>query len=306
MAFNVSNISPYVNETAGQLIKKAVATGKTIDIVNIIPGIKYKQTINILDNTAVVKDATCGFTSNGSVAFLQREMEVTDMEIKESLCEGPLQQYFLGQSMKAGSPKEDQLGAILAESYVEKIKEYNELNLWQGGLGSPAYGVFNGFIEILSHEVTRVTPSAIGTPNIIPGPFTASTIIAVVDAMVANIPEAILMKPDLTLFMSMSNYMLYTAALRTANLFHYNGENGVNFETIVPGTNVKVIGTHGLVGTDYMVLTYASNLNVGTDLLNEEEKFDIWYSKDNDEVRVNIKWKLGAQVSFPSQIVTNF
>ncbi len=305
MAFNVSSINAYTNETAQQLVKKAVLAGKTISMVTVVPGIKYKETLNILDNTVSVQNATCGFTSNGSVAFKQREVTVTALEVKESLCEKTLEQYFMGQWMKPGSPKDEELGDILADSYVEKIKEYNELNIWKGGIGSPGYGKIDGLISILSDEDTRVTVE-LGSPDIMAGPFTSSNIVSAVDAMVAAIPEAILNKSDLTLFMSYANYNLYTAALRTANLYHYSGEAGADFECYIPGTSVKAVATHGLISTDYMVLTYAPNIVVGTDLLDEEEKFDIWYSRDNDEVRVNIQWKIGVEVYFPEHCVCNF
>lgn len=302
MAFNVSSITKYTNETAQALVKKAVATGKTIDLVSLIPGVKYKETLNILDNTISVQSATCGFSSNGAVAFKQRVIEVTPLEVKESLCEKTLGQYFLGQSMKAGSPKDEELGMILAESYVDKIKEFNELNIWKGKTTSPVYGKIDGFITKMIADSATIDPGSIA------GPFTSSTIIAAVDKMVASIPEAILDKPDLTLFMSMAYYNMYTAALRTANLYQGNAGNtqeAGNYVCFVPGVPVKVVGTAGLTGTNYLVLTYASNLVVGTDLMNENEKFDIWYSQDNDEVRVNIQWKLGVQFYFPEFIVIN-
>lgn len=305
MAFNVSSINAYTNETAQQLVKKAVLAGKTMSMVTVVPGIKYKETLNIIDNTISVQNATCGFESNGSIPFKQREVTVTALEVKESLCEKTLEQYFMGQWMKPGSPKDAELGPLLADSYIEKIKEYNELNIWKGGIGSPGYGEIDGLITILSSETTRLTVE-LGSPDIMAGPFTSSNIVSAVDAMVAATPEAILNKTDLTLFMSYANYNLYTAALRSENLYHYSGESGADFECYVPGTSVKAVATHGLISTDYMVLTYASNIVVGTDLMNEEEKFDIWYSRDNDEVRVNIQWKIGTEVYFPEHCVCNF
>ena len=309
MAFNVASIAAYTNQTASQLITKAVLGGKTINLVKVVPGIKYKQSINILDNTISVQNATCGFSSNGSVLFKQRDITVTALEVKESLCEKTLEQYFLGQWMKASSPKDEELGTILADSYVEKIKQSNELTLWKGQTvtgSTPAsvYGKFDGFIKTLHGESTKVTGSTYSVTGAT-GNYNASNIIAQVNAMVAAIPEDALMRTDLTLFMSYANFNLYTSALRTANLYHYAAENG-DFEIMVPGTSVKVVGTYGLTGLDYMVLSPASNLVIGTDLLNEDEKFDIWYSKDNDEVRVNIQWKLGVQVEFPELVVTNF
>lgn len=306
MAFNVSQINPYVNETAQDLIKRMILTGETVDMVSIQPGIKYKETINILENTITLQNATCGWNPSGSVAFSQREIEVTALEVKDTLCMKDLEKYFLGQKMSAGAATENELGPILAESYVEKVKEQIELNIWQGDQdASPAVYKINGLIYLLTQEGTRVTATT-GSPELIHGPFTTANIISVVDAMVGAIPEDALKATDLTLFMSYANYMLYTSALRTANLFHYNGENGVNYETFVPGTAIKVKAVKGLTGKADMVLTPASNIVVGMDMVAEEEQFDIWYSKDNDEVRVKIEFKLGVQVQFPELCVVNF
>jgi hypothetical protein len=44
---------------------------------------------------------------------------------------------------------------------------------------------------------------------------------------------------------------------------------------------------------------------MGVDLMNEEEKFEIFYAKEADEVRFMAAFKAGVQVAFPSQ-VANF
>jgi len=302
MAFNVSAISAYTNETAQDLVKKAVLTGRTMELVSVVPGIKYKEALNILTNTPTIAAASCGFTPAGSVAFKQRDITVTALEVKEALCQKTLEQYWMGQLMKPGAPTDMELGPVLADSYVEKIKEANEMNIWQGIAGSTAtsYNEFDGFLQILGAEVTAVGVTAAAAPH------TSSDIVAHVDAMVAAVPEDILDRDDLILFMSYANYNLYTAALRTANLFHYNGAVGADYTCVIPGTNIKAVATKGLSGSGSFVLTYGANLVIGTDLLNEEEKFDIFYSRDNDEVRVNIQWKIGCQVYWPEFCVINF
>ena len=90
MAFNVSSISKFTNETSQELVKKAVLTGKTANLVTILPGVKYKETLNLLENTITVADASCGFNPAGSVAFSQRVIEVAPLEVKDSLCEKTL------------------------------------------------------------------------------------------------------------------------------------------------------------------------------------------------------------------------
>ena len=215
MSFNVGSINAYTNQTAQQLVKAAVLTGRTLDYVSVIPGIKYKESLNILTNTVTINAATCTMSGQaGSVAFTQRDITVRALEVKEILCPKTLEQYWLGQLMKPGAPKDMELGPILADSYVEKIKEANEINLWQGvyGATTTSYNKFDGFIQVLGATGTGYIIGATGT-------HTAANIIAHVNLMVAAVPEQVLDKPDLKLFMSYAVYNLYTAALRTANLY---------------------------------------------------------------------------------------
>ncbi len=46
-----------------------------------------------------------------------------------------------------------------------------------------------------------------------------------------------------------------------------------------------------------------SNFFMGTDLIDEQEEVKMWYSIDNDEVRVRFTFKAGVQVAFPGEIV---
>lgn len=301
MAFNVSGINAYTNETAQGLIKQAVLAGNTMDYVTVVPGIKYKEALNILDNTVTIAAATCGWSPAGSVAFTQRDIEVTALEVKDALCEKTLEKYWMGQLMKPGAAKDDQLGPILAQSYVDGIKVENEKNIWLGVKGSTAVGVPNkidGFLEILSGEsYVGVTAAA--------GPHTSANILAHVDAMIAAAPEVLSTLTDLTMFMSVSTFRILASALADKNYFNVNTNIGTALEFVNPINGVKFVGVPGLAGSTSLVLTYASNLVIGTDLVNEEEKFDIWYSRDNDEVRVNIQYKLGTQVQFPELVVLN-
>ena len=299
MSFVISSINPYVNETKEQLIEKTILVGKTMDLVTVIPGIKYKESINQMANTIAVRNATCGFTPNGSIAFTQRIIEVTPLEVKDTLCPKTLETIWLAQSFKPGAPKDLELGPIIAESYVKNIRNFNEKKLWVGATGSNS---FQGFVQLLGQEVTRVQD--VGSTYGYTASHVAGTIIAIVNKHITLIPEELL-EEEVTLFMSNANYDLYCAALVAANQYHYTAD-ATKRSMIVPGTGVRLEGMLGLTGTNYMVLTVASNLIVGTDMMNEDEKFDIWYSQDNDEVRVNVQWKYGTQCYWPEFCVCNF
>jgi hypothetical protein len=46
-----------------------------------------------------------------------------------------------------------------------------------------------------------------------------------------------------------------------------------------------------------------SNMFLGTDLLNEEEKFEIFYAKEADQVRFVSEFKMGVNIAFPDEAV---
>jgi len=55
--------------------------------------------------------------------------------------------------------------------------------------------------------------------------------------------------------------------------------------------------------TNKIYATRLSNLFFGTDLLNEEERFEIFYAKEADEVRFVAEFKAGVQFAFPDEMV---
>ena len=52
-----------------------------------------------------------------------------------------------------------------------------------------------------------------------------------------------------------------------------------------------------------MVAADPANLFYGVDMADDAETFDLWYSKDNQEFRLAIKFNAGAQIAFPDQVV---
>ena len=134
--------------------------------------------------------------------------------------------------------------------------------------------------------------------------ITSSNVEAVIDAVYKSIPVDVLDKEDLFIACGTDTFRLYTIALKTANLYHY-GVDAVNFELFIPGTNIKLVALNGLNGTSRIIAGRKSNMFMGVDMLNEEERFEIFYAKEADEVRFMAAFKLGTQVAFPSQ-VANF
>ncbi len=169
---------------------------------------------------------------------------------------------------------------------------------WKGNTstGTGNLALVDGFIKLLTAANGCVESAYSGS-------FTPANVIDAVDDMVAKVNTDVINLDDLKLLVGYNDYRTYAKALRDANLFHYTGAEGTDFRMMIPGTNVEIVAVRGLNNTNKAYLTPASNLYMGTDLLNDAENFDIWYSRDNDEVRFKAKFKLGVQVAFPEFVV---
>lgn len=304
MSLNVSGLSAWTDEHKLDLIKSAILKGRTVDLINVQPGIKNAATINILASPLTAVAGACGWSATGSTTLTQRTITVCDIKVNEAICLNTLEDYYTSVMMKPGSYNESiPFEALYSEAKRDNVQALIEDLFWRGNTstGEGNLALCDGMISLLvSASASTISPTASG------GEITAANAVAVVDAIVAAVPTDIIDQDDLYLFMSYANYRTYATALRTANLFAYNGaeSQGQEFSQMVPGTNVRAIAVRGLNGAGGdMVLTTASNLYLGTDLLSDGESFHIWYSQDNDEVRFLAKFKFGVQVAFPELVV---
>jgi hypothetical protein len=309
MALVLTGLTVFTDQVQQDLVLKMIATGRTAQQVTVIPGIKNTEALNIIGNTVTVQTGGCGFQTTGSVALTQRNLTVTPLKVNDTICPKDLEKYWTGMKMKPGAAKDVDVLTGLAESYVSKIQEEMEYNIWQGNYSGSSYSKFDGFMEVLCDASSSAGATA-GTdaPTVVlgaTGSMTSANALGIVNAMVSAASEDVLAQEDVRLFVNYADYRTYTQALIAAGNYIANIDT-TNFETYIPGTQIKVTATKGLKNKNARILTPSKNLVIGTDLSNEEEKFDIFYSKDNDEVRVISNWKLGTQVYFPEEVYMSF
>ena len=301
MSFDLSGLSAYTDENKMDLIRASILKGRTLDLIQVQPDIKSSATINILSSSPIWQAGACGFNAQGTTELTQRTITVSDVKNNETLCLNDLEAYYTQSMMKAGSYNEDiPFEQLYSEEKAEQSASMVEVLAWQGDTAGAGNLVFaDGFLKTLDADGDVIT----GTTKALD----AANIVAAFDEMVSAIPVDAINSDDQTLFCGYDTYRTYANALRNANLFAYTGaENqGGDFTQMVPGTNVKVVAVKGLNGTDRIVLGEASNFYAGVDLLNDAEQFRIFYSEDNDEVRVIQKFKIGFNYAFGARVVTN-
>lgn len=304
MALDLLGLQAYTNENAMDLIKEAVLKGRTVDLIQVQGGIKSAATINRLSTILNAQSGACGWSATGSTILDQRTISVCDVKINESICLNDLEGYYTQVMMNPGSYNtEIPFEQLFAENKKDQIMALVEDLIWKGNTstGSGNLALCNGFKALFDAGITASSPyyGTYSNANF------STEIINKIDEAIAKLNPDVIDTDDLHIFMSYADYRKYAKALRDANLFHYTGaENqGLDFSQIHPGTNVRVVAVRGLNSANRFVLTRASNLYVGTDLLSDAEDFKIFYSQDNDEVRFLAKWKIGVQVAWLDEVV---
>lgn len=313
MAFSVGSLAAYTEQNEKQLVMSSVLGSKTASLVkdqgNVMLGVKNAETINILDTDAFFQSgASCGFNASGTTTFTQRTVTVGKIKVNEALCMKDLEGKYLQKALPAGSQYTEM---IFAEDYsnrkAAKIAEQLEVALWKGDTAS-ADGNLNKF-DGIQKLVTAAGGSVVDANTstyITGGPIasiTVSNVISVFDAIYTAIPAKVVAKDDITIFCGMDIFRLYTVALKNANLFAYNLDIKADSEFFLPGSTVKVVAVQGLNGTNDLYAMRISNLFLGTDLLNEEERFEIFYAKEADQIRYVSEFKMGVNFAFPDEIV---
>jgi hypothetical protein len=302
--FNLSSLATYTDEVGGELIRRAILEGETAKIIKVQPGVKGSQAINLLDSTLVVQDGSCGWSSSGQTTYTQRDITVCQYKVNEALCPADLNDYWLGQLLAPGSYNESvPFEQQISELKSAQISQYIENLMWQA---SSATTCFSGFKELtaqLGTGNTTVTGGIVVTGS---SALTSSNALAQVDLLVEAIPDDIVDRTDLVIFMSHANYRKYLINYRTANYYHFNPENSYeDFKTFHPATNILVHPVGGLNSSNRLVLAPAGYMVMGVDLMSDSETLKMFYSVDFDEVRLRSNFKIGVQIAWPNFVITN-
>lgn len=316
MAFNVSALSNYTKENEKQLVFSSVLGNKTAELIksqgNVLLEVKSSEQIGIMDTDAFFQSgASCGFSASGTTSFTQRAVTVGKIKVNEALCMKDLESKYLQKALPAGSMYTEM---IFAEDYsnrkAEKIASQLETALWNGDTasGDGNLNKFDGLLKLITAAGGSVVDANVSA-FITGGPIasiTVANVVAVFDAIYAAIPAKVVAKDDITIFCGMDTFRLYTVALKNANLFAYNLNVKADSEFFLPGTTVKVVAVQGLNGTNDLVAARLSNLFIGTDILGEEGRFELFYAKEADQMRFVSEFKMGIQFAFPDEIVKFF
>jgi len=315
MSFSVGTLAAYTKENEQLLVSASVLGSKTAGLIkdqgNVMVGVKSAETINIMNTDAIFQDgSSCGFNASGLTSFTQRTVTVGKIKVNEALCMKDLESKYLQKALPAGSRYDSM---VYSEEFsnlkASKIASQLETALWQGNTGSADVNLnkFNGILSLItSAGASVINANSVAYHGSVETSITDANVISIFDDIYKAIPASIVDKDDVAIFCGMDVFRTYTVKLKTSNLYHYQFDGKANTEFYLPGTNIKVIAVQGLNGTGDIVAMRISNLFIGTDLLNEEERFEIFFAKEADQVRFVAEFKMGVNFAFPDEIVKFF
>ena len=286
MAFNVSALPEYVDQSRMELIGKAFLDGKTAGLVNLEVGVNQKTALNLIGTDVKLQNgSTCGWSAQGDVELTQRNLEPVFVKVNMALCDKDLLKKYASHEVKMAAGKETlPFEAKIMDEITKSIAEKIEHDLWQGNSELS----FKGYLDILGTDGTVGDRASASAYNAIKTVYN-------------KLDPAIVMKEDTVIFVGEDDYRAFIQDLVAANLYHFAPDYKEG-EYVLPGTSVRVIAVAGLTGTSAVVGGQLSNFFYGVDAADDAQTLDVWYSKDAREFRIAAGFSIAAQIARPDMV----
>lgn len=291
-------IKGYVDESNESLIAKTVLGGQSVGLFNLQTGVKGATAINLLNTDVTLQSALdCGFTPKGSNKISRRILDPVYLKVNMEWCDKNFLDTYAQHMVKiAAGMKTLPYAEEFTSHIIAKVNAALETMLYQGKVNAQKTE-FNGLMTIVS-------ASGSGAIKVATNTGTAQEKLLKVYKAVPDVAH----KDDLVILVAPSLYREFVQELVKANMYHYDA-NDANAQTYLPGTSVPVIPVEGLIpttanaGKEFILALRKSNVIFGTDMTNDQEKFDFWYSKDDQVFKLAIEFTAGVQIAYPDEVV---
>ena len=303
MATTFTTTSNFSGKNAGFYISAALKEATSLDFLTIIENVKFKSNIQRMAGSDVVKDATCNFDPQGTLALTEKVLEPKNLQINLDLCKKTLLDSWEALQMRAGAgaPPPPSFEDYVISYMGEIIADATEESIWEG---TAVAGKFNGFLGAATGfllpgvDATVIQSSASAA-------YDASNIIANLQTLTADMAaniSPILRKEDLYIYMNSKTYAFYVSAVSTlgyVNAYNMNGD----YEPVFEGYRIAVCPG---MADNQLVAARKSNLFFGTDLVSDHTRItlmDMANLDGSDNMRLVARYSAGVQTGVGADIV---
>jgi len=291
--FNIAALPAYTDQLSNELIAKSVLTTDLLQYLDLRTGYTSGQiSINLVDADLPVSALSCGFVPDGEITYTQVNVIIESLQSKTEICPNDLKSVYQSAFMQVGTGNDSiPMEEVISQSYADKLTKYNEGFLING------FGTTPG----IKAQITGANGATV------PAGAVAWTVANAVDSALDiydAIAESVKDRDDLIMVVSPSNYRTLTRALVAQNLFHFDSVSS-NDILILPGTNVTVVKSSGLVGSDYVFAGPGKMILAATGLQDELDNFVFFYDQGQDVMKFRAAWALGVGVGEVNLFATN-
>jgi len=236
----------------------------------LIPNVKSKIKLGLLDGMNLIQDADCTFTEGGSGTLAQKAMEVLPYKVNGEYCKRTFETNYLSLQLRPGSNNPEAMPtsveAYLLQRAAEHIANDIEIVTWQGAktAGSTAYpkSIADGLLYKFGASGSGVNNLSGATT------LSASNIIAKLGLVHDAIPQVVLTKSDLVIYASTAAVKFFKQAIAATYTGSYIGDVELNY------LGIPIVWAPGLPA-NALVAACKSNLVFLTDLESDFEDVQV-------------------------------
>ena len=291
--FNIAALPAYTDELSNEIIAKSVLTTDLLQYLDLRTGYQSGSVaINLVDADLPVSALSCGFVPDGEITYTQVNVVIESLQSKTEICIEQLRDVYQSAFMSAGTGNDElPFEQIISDQYAEKLTKYNEGFLING------FGTTPGLKALITGANGATVPAGAAAWTV------ANCVDQALDLYDA-IDESVKDRDDLIMVMSPANYRTLVRGLVASNLYHFDSVSG-NEIVMLPGTNVRLVKSSGLVGSDNVFAGAGKMILAATGLQDEMDNFVWFYDQGADIMKFRAAWRLGVGVGEVNLFATN-
>lgn len=294
-SFNTDNLTSIKISPDRQkdIMYEIFQTANLFTKVNLLTGIKSGDYIPLMSITPSFAAGGCGYSDNNAIALSDKQLTTKLLKSDLTMCPSSLAGSVFEVYLPEGANEQDFTTEELIVMYLKQkyAKAIQNMCL----TGTTGASSIDGLITLAyaSSSVVEVEGTAPTTSDALDKLFAIYS--AMNDGSLTAEAEPII--------------IVGNDWLRKASLQSYN-DNRVMYNFVIdeqngftlPTTNVRVQGYDVLNSTNKALAGSSKYMVLGTDLEDDMSTVDVWYSRDNKEIRSRIQFRIGAALLFESTL----
>lgn len=287
---NVTALPDYIKEHRDELFVKSTLGAKTLEFVEIMPNVKWKDALNYLDSEVVLQDGSeCGWNPQGSDTFSQRFIETKAVEVEKEFCWKDFEKKYMNYQLlwEAGREKLP-FEEKIADSNMNAIKEAIEDLVWQG---DNTIGITGFLADIAAASATTVQFAS------------GATMTEKIDSVVAAIPVGML-KKGVNIYLSYTDFRNYVQEQNGACCANKPVIDAAS-ETIkyYGDSRITIVPVLGLEGEGAIVAATADALVYATDVEGSENTYRMWFDEKDEKFMFRVLFRAGTALKHPDEVI---